>query len=112
MKGKLDKFESDLDERLQDSSFKIDYDFVGNINIIDNKDKGTLDEPQDDLVYQQHFPNLIDRDQCVTIDEKEDYTEDSLDNLIGVNLNVPSGEGVSRATVKKRIKDHEENPIG
>ena len=58
------------------------------------------------------FPEYLERDQYITLDEREDYTEDTLNNLIGVNINTKSGDGASRATEKKRLKNNDGKPVG
>ena len=44
--------------------------------------------------------------------KEEDYTEDSIDNLVGIEINLLSSDGVSCAAVMNCVKDSKGNPIG
>ena len=62
-------------------------------------------EPRD-----MDVPELDERDQYVTPDES--YSQDTIDQYLGAEVNMPVGDGHIRATVKKRKKDDEGKPIG
>ena len=129
IKSALNNFDESITSSLQDDNFLVQInpeDQSAAIDWTEESTQGEIDVRQNSKTVQfqgelnnaeiqpTHFPDILDRDQYVTLDEtqNQDFTEDTVDSLIGVELNLPTADGVSRATVRKRIKDADGNPIG
>jgi hypothetical protein len=107
-------FEADLNKRLDDKKFILNDDTNHNLWLedmdSDGEEKqqgygnGNID-PRDTNV-----PELDKVDQKVSPDVS--YTQDTMDQYLGAQINMPVGDGHMRAKVKRRKKDEEGKPIG
>ena len=69
--------------------------------MIDDTDK-CMRTDDNQSIMSRDFPNLLGWDQYITFHKKNNLLEDTMNNLIGVDMNIPTPDGMSQVVVRKR----------